>query len=129
MNQSESTPLSTPQEPWLTQAITELRQPLAPSVAGQIRAARRQALTRSTIQTKSRFGHWALASGFATASLVFGLVLNTMIIDSPPNSTVMVQTIAPDDLPIMTAQDELQFYQNLEFLRWLEKEQHHEHKG
>lgn len=107
-------------EVWLDKAIDELRTtPLPPSVAGQLRAARRTALAGNHSPTRV-YWQWGLAASVVVLS-VLSLVLWQQS-TAPTPSTLATPALVVDDLPIMTAQDELQFYQDLEFIQWLAKD-------
>ena len=148
------------EQPWLQQTVTELRQPVAPSVAGQLRAARRIALTpekseRSWLRGMSlpAWGGTALAGlGAITVSIMLFMQpdhsegITTRAVQTAVNGGVTesgdqaaVQTAVNDgavngnalleDLSIIAAQDELQFYQDLELLQWLAEEAEFEAQG
>jgi len=133
MNRSEEDKAIT-EQPWLKQAVNELQQPVAPSVAGQLRAARRSALHQSKAPKQSwaeRLGFTGLFSpGMALAAGLGAVAVAVLLVAQP-------QTLAPEpvlqakasggnalleDLPIIAAQDELQFYQDLELIEWLAQE-------
>lgn len=117
-------------ESWLVQAKQELSKPLPPSIAGQLRAARRTALSNvSRHSTRSpflenilRWGVPALA-GVAAVALAINLLVPSDVTNMR-DAIVPMQTagnMASEDLSIIKAPDDLEFYQNLEFLLWMEQ--------
>ncbi len=141
------------QQPWLQQTVSELRQPVAPSVAGQLRAARRTALEQKknkrswlhsigllwksetpTAGQKRFSGSWPVWGGAALAGLGAIAVATLFFMQPEPvavqpslqakteSGTAADGNALLEDLPIMAAQDDLQFYQELELLQWLAEE-------
>ena len=123
------------EQPWLKQAVNELRQPATPSVAGQLRAVRRTALAQESVSKQSlaqRLGLKAVflpgvafAMGLGAVAVAVLLLFDDMTI-SGTSSQLQAQAssgnVLLEDLPIMASQDELQFYQDLELLQWLAQE-------
>ena len=120
---------------WLQQAVDELQQPVAPLVAGQLRAARRTALAQE--QEKRSWLHainlpvWggAALAGFSAlaVAMLFFMSLEPSAIQPSLQAKTESEKTADDnvlleDLSIMAAQDDLQFYQDLELLQWLAEE-------
>lgn len=124
------------QEPWLQQVVGELRQPVDSAIADELYAVRRTAL----MQKGSAGGKWnglawfdvsTLALwGAALATGVGALLLATNLLmpeaDLPVDAPVQAQKSSTEtlleDLSIMSAQEELEFYQELEFIQWLEQQ-------
>lgn len=108
-------------EPWLRNAVEHLSQPLHPSVAAQLKAARRSALDQP--KKKSRLSPiflWGMPTlaGLVAIILSFGLWQESDI-DIPQLQTA--DKVAFDDFSIIKASDDLEFYQNIEFLLWMEQ--------
>ena len=131
MNRSEEDK-AIAEQPWLKQAVSELRQPVAPVIAGQLRAARRTALQQSTAKS-GWLDHFDLSRwfspGMALAAGLGAIAVAVMLVSEPQTTTnePVLQAEANgnallEDLQIMAAQDDLQFYQDLELLQWLEQE-------
>lgn len=124
---------------WLQQAVDELQQPVTPSVAGQLRAARRTALAQERNQERNK-RPWLrniglpVWGGAAVAGLGALAVVTLFFVQPEPDalqpslqaqadsSKAVGGNVLLEDLPIMAAQDDLQFYQDLELLQWLAEE-------
>lgn len=122
------------EQPWLQQAVDDLRRPVSPEVAGQLRAARRTALEQVKQDREKPYSGWSLFAGWQAVAIagigamVIGWVLlpdfQSLSVSNHTASVVKEQAgqMILEDLSIMTSQDDLQFYQDLELLRWLESE-------
>jgi len=108
-------------EPWIPVVVEQLRQPLNSSVSAQLRAARRSALDQPVSRPKLPiFFLW----GVPTLASVFAIILSISLWQEPDNDIHLVQTAENavlEDLSIIRASDDLEFYQNLEFLLWMEQ--------
>ena len=108
-------------EPWVSAAVEQLRQPLDASISSQLRKARASALDRPARGSwLSLFFVW---SGPTLASIV-AIVLAIGFWPEPDNDMLLLQTagnVVLEDLSIIKASDDLEFYQNLEFLLWMER--------
>lgn len=122
------------EQPWLQQAVGELRQPVAPSVAGQLRAARRTALEQNTAKQRwmdrlsfSGFPGWGMTfvAGLGAAVVALMVFLGPQAVSEKPSLQAKPNNGGTmlEDLSIMAAQEDLEFYQDLELLQWLDKEE------
>jgi hypothetical protein len=119
------------EQPWLQQAVDDLRRPVPSDVAVQLRTVRREVLAQQQPKSANHrapvFG-WGMAFAAVAGVLVVGAVLlNTDIVTTTTSQPDVVaesrsEQLLLEDLPIMAGQDDLQFYQELEFLQWLEQE-------
>ena len=108
------------EEPWVPRAVEQLSQPLAPSIAAQLKLARATALDRSAEKTRlSPVFIWGLPT---LASLV-AIMLSFGLWQEPDNDSLLQTTKSAtvEDLAIIKASDDLEFYQNIEFLLWMEQ--------
>ena len=108
-------------EPWISHAVEQLSQPLHPSIAAQLKAARRSALDQP--KRKSRLSPLFLWGVPTLASLV-AIILSFGLWQEPDNDIPLLQTAdnaVLEDLTIIKASDDLEFYQNMEFLLWMEQ--------
>ena len=116
-------------EPWLSVAVEQLREPLDPSVSAQLRAVRRSALElparRSFLNTLTLWGVPTLAS-------VFAIMVSFSLWDKPEQDYPSLQTadsVALEDLSIIKASDDWELYKNIEFLNWMEQDENGLNKG
>lgn len=129
------------EQPWLQQAVDELRQPVAPSIAGQLRAARRTALVQESSPKQSwleklMLPGWGMAftAGLGALAIAMMVVLEPQSAPDRPGLQANKSSggngnVLLEDLSIMAAQDELQFYQDLELLQWLDEEENLDAQG
>lgn len=122
------------EQPWLQQAVEDLQRPVSPNVAGQLRAARRTALEQGKQSQKKADSGWGFFTGWPAmvvagiGAMAVGLVFlsdfQSQAVDSHTASIAKEPAgqLILEDLSIVAGQDDLQFYQDLELLRWLEKE-------
>lgn len=61
-----------------------------------------------------RFPRWVAVGGLATAAVAV-LAVGLWVTDPPRESTVATA----DDIEIVAAQEQMQFYEDMEFYRWL----------
>lgn len=116
-------------EPWISEAVEQLREPLDPSVSAQLRAVRRSALElparRSFLNTLTLWGVPTLAS-------VFAIMVSFSLWDKPEKEYPSLQTadsVALEDLSIIKASDDWELYKNMEFLNWMEQDENGLNKG
>jgi len=110
-------------EPWIPVVAEQLRQPLDPSVSAQLRAARRIALNQPVSDSKPKLPIFFLW-GVPTLASVFAIVLSFGLWQEPDNDILPIEKAeiaALEDLSIIKASDDLEFYQNLELLLWMEQ--------
>ena len=114
------------EEPWVPMVVEQLRQPLGASTSAQLRAARRLALHQPVLdqsESKSKLPIFFLW-GVPTLASIFVIVLSFGLWQEPDNEMLLIKTAenaAIEDLSIIKASDDLEFYQNLEFLLWMEQ--------
>jgi len=92
---------------------------LDPETLRRLRSARFEALDRAGASRFSwfRLHRWITAGGLTTITvLAFGI---SLWLGSPVRNPPLRQ---PDDLEILTSQDQLDLYKDLDFYRWLDKE-------
>jgi hypothetical protein len=116
-------------EPWISVAVEQLREPLDPSVSAQLKAARRSALEvpvrRSLLNIPYIWGVPALAS-------VFAIMVSFSLWDRSEKEHQSLHTadsIALEDLSIIKASDDWELYKNIEFLNWMEQDNNGLNKG
>jgi len=108
-------------EPWISAAVSQLRQPLDPKTSAQLRAIRHSALDQPV--RKSRLPMLFLW-GVPTLASVFAIVVSFGLWQESDNDIPLLQTaenVVLEDLSIIKASDDLEFYQSLEFLLWMEQ--------
>ena len=102
------------------------------NVSSKLAAARHRAMDQNNAATTSSITDWlnwpALAGG--TAMLLVALVVGNQFYspttDTIPDAiTIAENTSAPtsaliEDLPLLSATDDIEFYQSIEFLEWME---------
>nr|CAA6802660.1 MAG: Unknown protein [uncultured Thiotrichaceae bacterium] len=132
MNRSDDKQLMS-EQPWLKGAVEDLRRPVSPDVAGQLRAARRTALEQSKQKPDSgwnAFIGWqtVVTAGIGVVVVGFLVMFADQLQPEQDDATIVAKEqsgtrqMILEDLPIIAGQDDLQFYQDLEFIQWLEKE-------
>jgi hypothetical protein len=90
-------------------------------VRQRLQQARRVAIQAATVanQRPSRSAirpGWMVAGGFAGLALVISVVLYTFPISQPsPMASI-------EDMPILTAPEDLELYEELDFFQWLAEE-------
>ncbi len=94
----------------------DVRQRLHNARRAAIRAA--TSSTQQTAKTTSR-SSWAVAAAgsFAVLTLVISVVLYQYRPESDPSSMASIE-----DMPILTAPEELELYEELDFYQWLAEE-------
>ncbi|NOY62300.1 MAG: DUF3619 family protein [Gammaproteobacteria bacterium] len=95
--------------------LDERAEQLDDTTCNRLRMARQQALKQ---QSQRAIGWQFPAASFATAAVVvlaLGLWMNQ------PEQSVFTPTVM-DDMELLSATDELEFYEELEFYQWLEIE-------
>ncbi len=105
----------------LRQVLNETEVQTAPHVRMRLRSARLKALEalEKPLPWYARVPRWATAGGLATAMV---LVLSLFLWTS--NNTTYVPTGQVEDLEILTTQEQLELYKDLDFYRWLETTDH-----
>lgn len=125
-------------ELWLTQAKQQLSRPLPPSVAGQLRAARRTVLSEASASQQSpsvlkSIMQWGVPAFAGVASIALTIyLLSPAVTNNQKHERPDLQTagsITTEDLSILKAQDDLEFYQDLEFLLWMEQAANGNYQG
>lgn len=118
------------QEPWLQHALSDLDQSVEtmdPAIETRLNAARRLA----NREQNRAFRFWEIPqwlTGAAIAcsiALVATVAINMNTATNQPVESHIATTNKPitlDVMPIMTARDDLEFYESIDFLLWLEKE-------
>jgi|GEM_PF-1604396 len=117
-NNDQKSPMD---EQWIATASEQLRQPLHPTIAAQLRAVRRSALDQP--KRKPRLPLFFLW-GMPTLAGLVAIVVTFSLWQEPDNEIPLLQTAgntALEDLSIIKASDDLEFYQNIEFLLWMEQ--------
>ena len=116
-------------EPWLSGAVEQLREPLTPSISAQLRAARRLALEQPIQKPSTNlFYLW----GVPTLASVFAIMVSFSLWDKPDEKPPILQTadsVLLEDLPIFKASDDWELYKNIEFLNWMEQDENGLNKG
>jgi len=115
-----------PLEKLTHQLLDESLDELDDSVLSRLRYARLEALKVADSQSSGaafaipRFPSWLapVSTGTAFASIALMVTLFSFQPHSPEESS----TILLEDIKLMSANEELEFYQNLEFYLWLEDE-------
>ena len=108
-------------EPWVSSVVEQLSQPLDASVAAQLRAARLSALDRSRSRSRVPL---VFLWGIPTLASVFAIVLSINFWQKTDTDIPLLQTadnVVMEDLSIIKSSDDLEFYQNIEFLLWMEQ--------
>ena len=93
----------------LKQKLKQLDEPLPPNVQGRIRAARRTALQSPAQKRTNKYLLTAVSLGCVATVAVIGLQVY-----QPPSSSAPV-----DDMVMLTSGDDLELYEDLEFMLWL----------
>lgn len=116
-------------EPWISAAVEQLREPLDPSVSAQLRAVRRSALELPARRPLlNNFYLW----GVPTLASVFAIMVSFSLWDKPEQDYPSLQTadsVALEDLSIIKASDDWELYKNIEFLNWMEQDENGLNKG
>ena len=116
-------------EPWISAAVEQLREPLDPSVSAQLRAVRRSALGLPARRPLlNNFYLW----GVPTLASVFAIMVSFSLWDKPEQDYPSLQTadsVALEDLSIIKASDDWELYKNIEFLNWMEQDENGLNKG
>ncbi len=98
------------------------------TVTSKLAAARHRAMDqyRTKPAWHSLFGWQSVAAGTATLAVAYvigGQMLNTTTLQSVPDAAVTLEAgtgVLMEDLTILAEGDDIEFYQNIEFLEWLE---------
>ena len=93
----------------LSRKLKRLNEPLPPGVQGRLRAARRTALQAPAQKRPSKFLLTAMSLACVATVAVIGLQEH-----QPPSSTAPV-----DDMVMLTSGDDIELYEDLEFMLWL----------
>lgn len=96
----------------LSQKLKQLNEPLPPGVQGRLRAARRTALQLPVQKRPSKLLMTALSLGCVAAVAVIGVQVH-----QPPSSAAPV-----DDIVMLTSGDDIELYDDLEFMLWLSEQ-------
>ena len=116
-------------EPWISAAVEQLREPLDPSVSAQLRAVRRSALE---LPDRRPFLKTLYVWGVPTLASVFAIMVSFSLWDRPDKEYPSLQTadsVALEDLSIIKASDDWELYKNIEFLNWMEQDENGLNKG
>lgn len=108
-------------EPWVVEAVEQLKKPLEASVASQLRERRYRVLERHAQKPRlPSFFTWGVPTlmGVIAIMVVIGLRQET---DNDIHLLQTADNVVLEDLSIIKATDDLEFYQNLEFLLWMEQ--------
>lgn len=100
---------------WVKQALDQQANNIEPETAEKLQTFRENLLTPHKKQTKKQRTFRWYASGAALAS--FALITFSLTI---PQSSL--QSTAIDDIDLLASNNDPNFYQDLEFYQWLEKE-------
>lgn len=95
------------------------------TVASKLSAARQRALAQQSTSTSwyGRLGWQHLATAVASLALVYVLASQIPGTNAPPPTepgTEFVAVNLMEELSLLAEGDDIEFYQNLEFLEWLE---------
>ena len=82
--------------------------------AARLRAVRLRAVESAEGRRGFRFPRWATVGGLATAAAAV-LAVSLWVSERPRESSVATA----DDIEIVAAQEQMQFYEDIEFYRWL----------
>lgn len=117
-------------EPWLSAAVEQLREPLDPSISAQLRAVRRSALE---LPARRPFLNTLYLWGVPTLASVFAIMVSFSLWDKPekehPSLLHTADSVALEDLSIIKASDDWELYKNIEFLNWMEQDENGLNKG
>lgn len=100
----------------LKRELKQLDEPLPPSVAGRLRAARREVINNDkAVLPYSKQGRLLPAAFLTSATCVALLAVGV----NRTNTLEPAEIDSPDDLVLLTSGDELDMLENVEFLLWL----------
>ena len=93
------------------------------NVTSKLAGARHRALDQSPIRNR-HWGAWQKMAG-GGAALAVALVVGQQMYNptseiTAPDTTSVAQSGLMEDLPLLASGDDLEFYQSIEFLEWLE---------
>jgi len=95
--------------------LDQSEQQLDSNVLRQLRIARHAALEKPP-----QYNNWAITGGLASTAAM--LVLTVSLWNTPMSQ----QDVSPllEDIELLSAADDLEFYEELEFYLWLDEKQH-----
>lgn len=105
----------------VSKVVSELRQPLNLELSAQLKAARHLALTKSA---RKPLLPSLVVWGVPTLASVVAIAVSFSIWQAPEKSTQhldLTANVVLEDIPILKGSDDLEFYQNLELLHWMEQ--------
>jgi hypothetical protein len=105
----------------LREVLDETEAQTDPRIRMRLRSARLRALEalETPLPWYARFPRWVTAGGLATATV---LILTLSLWTSSDHSTVPSGQV--EDLEILTTQEQMELYKDLDFYRWLETSDH-----
>lgn len=102
-------------EQQLSQAMKSQQEPIPAHIQGRLRAARRTALEQSSEKPRSIIGKPALAGLALCTAGVLSFALLTQQDALPVGDRA-------DDMLMLTSNDDLELFEEMEFLIWLEQQ-------
>ena len=115
MTESQNTPL----ERQLQQNLDQIEQNLSPELSRRLYQARRAAITQAETPAP-RFKYFKPVMTASVASLL----AIVMLISSPQTPMEDIVTNGAKDTELISSQDDLELYQDLEFYNWLVVAEH-----
>ena len=106
-------------EQWLSTVVDELKQPLSYQVSGELRSIRREVLLRAEKPPRPFFN---LVWGVPALASVFAVIVSVNLWQQPDKEAVRVpqaESVVLEDISILKASDDIEFFQNLELLQWM----------
>ncbi|MDD2320474.1 MAG: DUF3619 family protein [Geobacteraceae bacterium] len=105
----------------LRKVLDETEAQMDPRIRMRLRSARLKALEslKTPVPWYDRFPRWVTAGGLATAMV---LVLTLSLWTSSDHTTIPSGQV--EDLEILTTQEQMELYKDLDFYRWLETSDH-----
>ena len=106
-------------EQWLSTVVDELKQPLSYQVSGELRSIRREVLLRAEKPPRPFFN---LVWGVPALASVFAVIMSVNLWQQPDKEAVRVpqaESVVLEDISILKASDDIEFFQNLELLQWM----------
>ena len=94
------------------------------TVTSKLAAARHRALEQNIRQSSNWLGVPAASAGVAVLALavfISGKFYSPAPPITAPTSARVAQSDFMEDLPLLAAADDIEFYQSIEFLEWMEK--------
>ena len=106
-------------EPWLTAVVDELKQPLNVPVSSELRSIRRKVLLNAEKRPRP---HFSLLWGIPALASVFAVIVSFNIWQQPDKDVPSINTtggVVLEDISILKASDDIEFFENLELLHWM----------